>query len=1426
MDSNRWVEVSPSQFTHEAEGLRLVKQLLPDVEPFRAWSNFEFRDTHSRWHEVDLAVLGRDTLHLVELKYYSGRLRGDDHRWLRDGHRAEDSPLKLAHRKAQYLASLLKERFREYLHSKGQYNVDLRDYIPFVKEAVFLHHPNTRCELPEYAKRGIYGLEGHEQSSRLKPLSELLLAPARHEPISAIKSAIFAKLMEQIGLVPRRQREVGSWVIDDQPLGDGDGWQDWPAFHRVTTTDRCRIRFYITSPGSSSGEERKLERQVEHEYRLLSRLRHDGLLAPRDVVKAELGTGLVYPDDKRLNRLDLWFAEQENGLSLKQQLDIIRQVAEALHYAHRHRVVHRGLVPSAVAVRKRSGGGLAVVVSNWEAAGSVPAANTSQVTSSVVGDGSTPSPIGRDFTDEDELFEAPEGRWVAGADRIRLDVFALGVLAFYVLTNQGLPAQDRGALVDRLRRDGGLDVAAELPQVPSKVRKLVLDATSPRPSERTASVAEFLEQLDAAEEALYAPTLVEDVDPLDAGPGALLGGRYKFLRRLGSGSTAVGLLVSDEAAGGKHRVLKVAKDAAAAARLEAEEKALGALDHDHIVDCLYSTHIGGRKVLVLAYAGDTTLAEELARKRARLSLDLLERWGTDLLSALVELDRVGIFHRDIKPSNLGVKAHDRKSRGKADSRLVLFDFSMSGTNPRALAAGTPHYRDPFLGQDGRLTYDSAAERYGAAVVLYEMATGGLPQYGTDPDADPASISDEVSINGDAFDPAVREDLEAFFTTALSRKADRRHDTAEDMRRAWTNIFERLGRSAPGAADRPASPNVLSSVAAAALSARAVSALEPEVTTVAELLMLDSARLNRLVGKEAKETRSEIRERVGEWRKSFADQLAARRGSDTARPGAVTTLPDPLRAATLLVDVARGRRSATRQQAVELILGLHGNLDPFASQQELALTVGRSGPRGYQLIKELQNAWADDDQCRDLLDQLVRLVTRSLNTLGGVATVRTLTDEILAALPDAPQAQADRAKRVAAGLLRLALDRYVEHELAETHAPLAKRRHGGRLALIAIDPALLDAAEAIAHVAARLVAEATAAHEEIVPQQRAAREIRARFDAAFRTASGNTDTSPAMTDLRLVRLAAQATTDVGLSARGELHSLSMAQHVAVRLALAGVGQQEELSAAEIVKRVRARFPDLPPLPGRPVLDTIVDRAGIGLHFADGAYRPEASAPAATSGLPSRPATVVPEVTETALSRGDHMDRLLSDSLRTRSFLALGVGVLRSDEVDRAVATLSERFQARVVDVTGLVIDEMRSVAEEVGLPWDLVRSADAATPGTRDARGLEALVSRVMPRVTQHIDGLVLGDSSGENGGPVILTDLSPLARYGHLGVVARWSDLAARRSRPVWVVLPQVSWLRGAMVDGRPLQLGSNGQFAELDTSWLAVQEKQLTVRE
>jgi hypothetical protein len=105
-DSKRWVEVTPSQFAHERAGLMTIRDLLPDGDPFRAWANLECLGDDGSANEVDLLVLARNGLHLIELKHWQGRISGDAATWLHNG-RPVDNPLLLANRKAKRLRSLL-----------------------------------------------------------------------------------------------------------------------------------------------------------------------------------------------------------------------------------------------------------------------------------------------------------------------------------------------------------------------------------------------------------------------------------------------------------------------------------------------------------------------------------------------------------------------------------------------------------------------------------------------------------------------------------------------------------------------------------------------------------------------------------------------------------------------------------------------------------------------------------------------------------------------------------------------------------------------------------------------------------------------------------------------------------------------------------------------------------------------------------------------------------------------------------------------------------------------------------------------------------------------------------------------------------------------------------------------------------------------
>ena len=964
-----------------------------------------------------------------------------------------------------------------------------------------------------------------------------------------------------------------------------------------------------------------------------------------------------------------------------------------------------------------------------------------------------------------EAFQAPEGVWNRDADRIRLDVFALGALAYYVLSSRPA-ATDRAALRDRLYRDNGLDLAADLPQVSPAVRALVLESTRPVVSERLPDARSFLARLADAERAVTAVPEEEVTDPLEATPGTIMDVRYRLERRLGAGSTAVGLLVTDLAAGAERadavRVLKVAVDDGAAARLEAEAKVLAALRHPRLVRLVEGpVLVGGRCALVLEPAGDETLAEVL-RSRERLSLDLLERWGTDLLEALVALDHAGVDHRDIKPANLGV----REGRSDRVKHLVLFDFSLSRAGATAVTAGTPPYLDPFLDDTGRGRYDSAAERYSAAVVLFEMATGTSPRFG-DGMSDPASLHEEATVEPSMFDPVVADRLTAFFRGALARNVAQRYDTAVDMLSAWQGIFAPVPRTvSDDADDKAARAQPTTALAEAGLSARALSALEPfGVSTVADLVAVDPVRLNRMSGV-ADITRREVKARAGQWRRQFG-QAVTGRGPAPTRDGEV--LPDPAAAAELLVAHAGTRRAQSRRGVARLLLGLDPGLDPFASQVELSALLGVTSGRTAQQVGALQGGWAANVACRDLLDSLARIARQALADLGGVATVSELADAGLAAMPPAVGLSGMAPTRIAAGLLRVALDRNQALGRADDDASvLTPRRRAGRIILLASDPELLDPAEALGRAADQLVAQVGAAGEPLVPFRRVVARLRESWYSAL---GGQPDDGPLPVPERLLRLAAATAREAVLSGSLEFHHRDLPAATALSLALSGVGGIQQLTPQEIRDRLRARFPALPPLPDRPRLDQLIRDAGLDLQYDDvgRVYRSPVRA-ADTAGLSSRPLTIIRPVAP-ALITGGHVGHRLAESASARSFLALGVDARR---LDRAAQALTARFGAALLDVTQLLIQAMQEQAAAAGLPWDVVRAADAAAQGSRDADGLAVLVRRSLPAVESAIDAVSAGIPDGTR--PLLLTEVAPLARYGHLAMLAPRADLTTRRA--------------------------------------------------
>ena len=139
--------------------------------------------------------------------------------------------------------------------------------------------------------------------------------------------------------------------------------------------------------------------------------------------------------------------------------------------------------------------------------------------------------------------------------------------------------------------------------------------------------------------------------------------------------------------------------------------------------------------------------------------------------------------------------------------------------------------------------------------------------------------------------------------------------------------------------------------------------------------------------------------------------------------------------------------------------------------------------------------------------------------------------MLAALPPARADQA-RATRVAAGLLRLALERSQALSRADAgDAQFMPRRRGGRIVLLATDAALLDPAEALGHTADQLVAEARAAGEPLVPGRRGRPAPAGDLEQGDGRAG---QPSATFQQARMLRLAAALAHDACLSGAGDLY----------------------------------------------------------------------------------------------------------------------------------------------------------------------------------------------------------------------------------------------------------------------------------------------------
>jgi serine/threonine protein kinase len=172
----------------------------------------------------------------------------------------------------------------------------------------------------------------------------------------------------------------------------------------------------------------------------------------------------------------------------------------------------------------------------------------------------------------------------------------------------------------------------------------------------------------------------------------------------------------------------MAQDPERIARFKREMKAIGQLDHTHIVRALDAGEAEGRHYLALEYVEGLDLSK-VSDRAGRLSVADACEVVRQVAVGLRAADEQGLIHRDIKPSNLMLTP---KGQVKIlDLGLAVFETDRpqhGDTTAHGQIVGTPDYIAPEQINDAH-SVDARADIYSLGCTLYKLLTGQAPYNG-------------------------------------------------------------------------------------------------------------------------------------------------------------------------------------------------------------------------------------------------------------------------------------------------------------------------------------------------------------------------------------------------------------------------------------------------------------------------------------------------------------------------------------------------------------------------------------------------------------------------------------------------------------------------------------------------------------------------
>ncbi|MBA2361287.1 MAG: Stk1 family PASTA domain-containing Ser/Thr kinase [Actinobacteria bacterium] len=260
----------------------------------------------------------------------------------------------------------------------------------------------------------------------------------------------------------------------------------------------------------------------------------------------------------------------------------------------------------------------------------------------------------------------------------------------------------------------------------------------------------------------------------------LFDGRYRIVRRLGSGGMANVYLAEDEELG-RRVAIKILNDRHASddsfvERFRREAKNAAGLSHPNIVSIYDRGEAEGTYYIAMEYLEGRSLKDRIVAE-GPLPIAAAIECVRQILRAVGFAHRSGIVHRDIKPHNVML------AQEGSERRYKVTDFGISRTSASQMTeagsiVGTAQYLSPEQARGAAV--DQRSDLYSVGIVLFELLTGKLPFNGETPLEIAMKHLSEIPKSPSTRRPEVPPDLDMVVLRALAKDPADRFESAEEM----------------------------------------------------------------------------------------------------------------------------------------------------------------------------------------------------------------------------------------------------------------------------------------------------------------------------------------------------------------------------------------------------------------------------------------------------------------------------------------------------------------------------------------------------------------------------------------------------------------------------------------------------------------------